>query len=137
MDVGVSLRGGGPVSYGMPVALQAIPLRPNHPPPLSLEMVVPADCAAEFTDANTADEGRPRRRWTGHRPGRWWRLWRTRSWVAATGLRRSVRFDRVVVAEGCVLRGRGSIQGKRLTITMVTVVDPITRRSQKAMKEVD
>ena len=40
-------------------------------------------------------------------------------------------------AEGCVLRGRGSIQGKRLTITMVTVVDPITERSQKAMKEVD
>jgi len=36
-----------------------------------------------------------------------------------------------------VLRGRGSIQGKRLTITMVTVVDPITERSQKAMKEVD
>ena len=60
-----------------------------------MRMVVPADCAAEFTGANTGDE------------------------------------------EGCVLRGRGSIQGKRLTITMVTVVDPITERSQKAMKEVD
>ena len=32
MDVGVSLGGGGPVSYDMPVASQAIPIRQNHPP---------------------------------------------------------------------------------------------------------
>ena len=87
-------RGPSQLWHASGIASHSDPTEP--PPPLSLEMVVPADCAAEFTDANTADEGRPRRRWTGHRPGRWWRLWRTRSWVAATTLR-PVRFDRVVV----------------------------------------